>query len=600
MTPNRDVISPEIARTLDGLFQERVRRSAKAVAYRSFDEPGVWRDYSWEKVAELVARWQDGFEADGLQAGDRVAIMLRNSVNWIVFDQAAMGLGLVNVPLYTSDRPDNTAYILHDSGAKVLVLENTDQWAMFADVQSQLGGIKRILCVNASSGPATDPRIKSVADWLPKSPGSIRHVNQDGTKLTSIIYTSGTTGKPKGVMLSHKNMLENAASALQCFDVTTQDLFLSFLPLSHTLERTAGCYLTMMAGACVAYARSIPQLGEDLVAIRPTIMISVPRIYERVYATIKARLAEGPPLRRKLFEYAVEVGWARFEHQQGRGPWKAAFLLWPLLDRLVARKVMARLGGRLRAAVSGGAALAPDIARLFVGLGLPILQGYGLTETSPVVSTNRLDDNVPASIGKPIPGVQVKLGEKDALLVKGSNVMLGYWNLPDATKAMFTADGWLNTGDTARFDKEGRLYITGRLKEIIVMSTGEKIPPVDMEAAILQDSLFEQVMILGEGRPYLSAFVVLNPDQWRKSALQHALPETVESISGNRSAETFLLDCVQKQIKSFPGYAKINRIAVMKEPWTIENGLLTPTMKLKRAKVVESHRKEFESLYAGH
>ena len=600
MTPNRDVISPEIARTLDGLFQERVRRSAKAVAYRSFDEPGVWRDYSWEKVAELVARWQDGFEADGLQAGDRVAIMLRNSVNWIVFDQAAMGLGLVNVPLYTSDRPDNTAYILHDSGAKVLVLENTDQWAMFADVQSQLGGLKRILCVNALPGPATDPRIKSVADWLPKSTGAVRHVNQDGTKLTSIIYTSGTTGKPKGVMLSHKNMLENAASALQCFDVTTQDLFLSFLPLSHTLERTAGCYLTMMAGACVAYARSIPQLGEDLVAIRPTIMISVPRIYERVYATIKARLAEGPPLRRKLFEYAVEVGWARFEHQQGRGPWKAAFLLWPLLDRLVARKVMARLGGRLRAAVSGGAALAPDIARLFVGLGLPILQGYGLTETSPVVSTNRLDDNVPASIGKPIPGVQVKLGEKDALLVKGSNVMLGYWNLPDATKAMFTADGWLNTGDTARFDKEGRLYITGRLKEIIVMSTGEKIPPVDMEAAILQDSLFEQVMILGEGRPYLSAFVVLNPDQWRKSALQHALPETVESISGNRSAETFLLDCVQKQIKSFPGYAKINRIAVMREPWTIENGLLTPTMKLKRAKVVESHRKEFESLYAGH
>ena len=600
MTPNRDVISPEIARTLDGLFRERVRRSANAVAYRSFDEPGVWKNYSWAEVAERVALWQDALEADGLQEGDRVAIMLRNSVNWIVFDQAAMGLGLVNVPLYTSDRPDNTAYILHDSGAKVLVLENTDQWAMFADVQSQLGGLKRILCVNALPGPATDPRIKSVADWLPKSTGAVRHVNQDGTKLTSIIYTSGTTGKPKGVMLSHKNMLENAASALQCFDVTTQDLFLSFLPLSHTLERTAGCYLTMMAGACVAYARSIPQLGEDLVAIRPTIMISVPRIYERVYATIKARLAEGPPLRRKLFEYAVEVGWARFEHQQGRGPWKAAFLLWPLLDRLVARKVMARLGGRLRAAVSGGAALAPDIARLFVGLGLPILQGYGLTETSPVVSTNRLDDNVPASIGKPIPGVQVKLGEKDALLVKGSNVMLGYWNLPDATKAMFTADGWLNTGDTARFDKEGRLYITGRLKEIIVMSTGEKIPPVDMEAAILQDSLFEQVMILGEGRPYLSAFVVLNPDQWRKSALQHALPETVESISGNRSAETFLLDCVQKQIKSFPGYAKINRIAVMKEPWTIENGLLTPTMKLKRAKVVESHRKEFESLYAGH
>ena len=315
--------------------------------------------------------------------------------------------------------------------------------------------------------------------------------------------------------------------------------------MSHTLERTAGYYLTMMAGASVAYARSIPQLGEDLATIRPSIMISVPRIYERVYGAIKTKLAEGPAFRRKLFEFAVEVGWARFEHQQRRGPWRASFLLWPVLDRLVAAKVMARLGGRLRAAVSGGAALSPEIARLFVGLGLPILQGYGLTETSPVVSTNRLDDNIPASIGKPIPGVQVKLGDKDALLVKGPNVMLGYWNLPDATKAMFTADGWLNTGDTARFDATGHLYITGRLKEIIVMSNGEKVPPVDMEAAILQDNLFEQVLVLGEGRPYLTAFVVVNPDQWTETGgpecavsdrgQHHAQPTGAEVRAGSRA-----------------------------------------------------------------
>ena len=261
---------------------------------------------------------------------------------------------------------------------------------------------------------------------------------------------------------------------------------------------------------------------------------------------------------------------------------------------------MARLGGRLRAAVSGGAALAPDIAKLFVGLGLPILQGYGLTETSPVVSTNQLDDNVPASIGKPIPGVQVKLGDRDALLVKGPNVMLGYWNLPDATKAMFTADGWLNTGDTARFDETGHLYITGRLKEIIVMSNGEKIPPVDMEAAILQDTLFEQVMIMGEGRPYLGAFVVINHDQWARLAGQNGMATTVDGIMRSEPAQKLVLDRVQQRIKSFPGYAKIHRVAVLAEPWTVENGLLTPTMKLKRSKVMESHKKEFEALYAGH
>jgi len=600
MARKGDNIAPEIAKTLDGLFQERVRRSAAAVAYRNFDEPGGWKDYTWGDVEKLVARWQAGFEADGLQPGDRVAIMLRNSVNWIVFDQAAMGLDLVTVPLYTSDRPDNIAYILRDSGAKVLVIENADQWEAFAEVRDQLTGVMRALCINPMPGPSTDPRLKSIVDWLPKTAGAVKHVNHDSTKMTSIIYTSGTTGKPKGVMLSHRNMLENAAGALQCFEVTIDDLFLSFLPMSHTLERTAGCYLTMMAGACVAYARSIAQLGEDLVAIRPTIMISVPRIYERVYGSINTKLAEGPAFRRKLFEFAVAVGWARFEHQQGRGPWKPSFLLWPILDRLVAGKVMARLGGRLRAAVSGGAALAPDIARLFVGLGLPILQGYGLTETSPVVSTNRMDDNVPASIGKPIPGVQVKLGDKDALLVKGPNVMLGYWNLPDATRAMFTADGWLNTGDTARFDEAGHLYITGRLKEIIVMSNGEKIPPVDMEAAILQDNLFEQVMVMGEGRPYLSAFVVVNRDQWMKVAAQNGLTSDVGGITRNEAAQKFVLERVQRQIKSFPGYAKIHRVAVCAEPWTIENGLLTPTMKLKRSKVMESHKKEFEELYAGH
>ena len=270
------------------------------------------------------------------------------------------------------------------------------------------------------------------------------------------------------------------------------------------------------------------------------------------------------------------------------------------LSTLVARKVMARLGGRLRVAVSGGAALAPDIAKLFIGLGLPILQGYGLTETSPVVSTNRLDDNVPASIGKPIPGVRVKLGDKDALLVKGPNVMLGYWNLPDATRAMFTADGWLNTGDTARFDAAGHLYITGRLKEIIVMSNGEKVPPVDMEAAILQDTLFEQVMVLGEARPFLTAFVVINQDQWTKLASQNGMPPTVNGIMRSEPAQKLVLDRVQRQIKSFPGYAQIHRVTVLAEPWSVDNGLLTPTMKLKRAKVVESYKKEFEELYAGH
>jgi len=369
---------------------------------------------------------------------------------------------------------------------------------------------------------------------------------------------------------------------------------------AHTLERTCGYYGTVMSGAQVAFARSVLLLGEDLQSIRPTVLISVPRIYERVHAAINQKLAEGPPLRRKLFELAVSVGWARFEYQQKRGPWRASFLLWPILKRLVASKVMARLGGRLRAATCGGAALSPEIAKLFIGLGLPVIQGYGLTEASPVVSTNRIEDNVPASIGKTIPGVEVKIGEKDALLVKGPNVMLGYWNNPDATRAMFTDDGWLNTGDTARFDSDGRLYITGRLKEIIVLSNGEKMSPVDMEAAIQRDLLIEQVLVIGEGKPYFAAFVVLNPEQWTKLASEHDLDAASHSVLRSEQVEEIILERISAQIHAFPGYAQIRRAAVLPEALTIENGLLTPTMKVKREKVLQAYQSDFDRLYAGH
>lgn len=595
-----DLISPEAARTLDGLFAARVQHTPDAVAYQNFDEAtGQWNRYTWSETERLIARWQAALAAENLEAGDRVAIMMRNSVWWVIFDQAAMGLGLVTVPLYTSDRPENIAYIVQDSGAKVLFLEDQETWDGFGGVMGQLGGLVRAVTFNPLRGGSADARLVSVADWVPAEAGPVKRINSDGGKLASIIYTSGTTGRPKGVMLSHFNMLSNSFATAQCFPVYQDDLFLSFLPLSHTLERTCGYYGTVMSGAQVAFARSVLLLGEDLLTIKPTVLISVPRIYERVHAAINQKLADGPPFRRKLFEFATSVGWARFEYEQERGPWRVTFLLWPILNLLVASKVMARLGGRLRAATCGGAALSPEIAKLFIGLGLPVIQGYGLTETSPVVSTNRIEDNVPASIGKTIPGVEVKIGDKEALLVKGPNVMLGYWNNPDATRAIFTEDGWLNTGDMARFDADGRLHITGRLKEIIVLSNGEKMPPGDMEAAIQRDHLFEQVMVLGEGKSYLAVFVVLNPERWATLAAAHGLDAGSDSVKRSEQVEEIVLERVSAQIHAFPGYAQIRRAAVLPEAWTIEIGLLTPTMKVKREKVLEAYRTEYDRLYAG-
>ncbi len=594
------VISAMEAVTLDGLFRERAQRTPESVAYRDYNaQHSNWRDYTWAHMRHQVARWQAALERDGIKSGDRVAVMLRNSPEWVIFDQAALGLGLVVVPLYTQDRPDNVAYIVNDAGCKVLLFGTREQWQEFTDVRAQLAGLSLILIVEPSSTAGDDARVKSIQQWLPESAGEARHLGRDPGALATIVYTSGTTGRPKGVMLSHRNILTNAEACLQVVPVRSDDTLLSFLPLSHTFERTCGYYLTIMCGATTAYARSVQQLADDLQTIRPTMLISVPRIYERVYAAIKAKLDEGPPARKKLFQRAVDVGWARFEHEQGRGGWQLSFLLWPVLKALVASKIMARLGGRLRAAFAGGAALSPDISRVFIGLGLPVIQGYGLTETSPVACANRLSDNLPASVGKPIPGVEVKIGDKGALLIRGPNIMLGYWNNEEATRAMIDAEGWLNSGDTARFDEQGHVFITGRLKEIIVMSNGEKIPPVDIEVAIARDSLFEQVMLIGEGKPYLSAMTVLSQEQWRKLAAQCGKPPDASSV-GTPEVEKALLARIAAQMKQFPGYAQVRRVSATLEPWTVENGLLTPTMKLRRNRVMEKFQAELDQMYSGH
>lgn len=599
-TDRVDIIPAETAVTLDGLLRERIRRSPDAVAYSDFDyRRGVWRDYTWAQVEQEVARWQTALMRDGLKPGDRVAVMMRNCPYWVVFDQAALGLGLVVIPLYTVDRPDNASYIMQDAGVRLLLVETLEQWHQFKPLRDQLGCLTRVLSVQAPAGEIEDPLLATVGQWLPDEGGELRASNANPDDLATIIYTSGTTGRPKGVMLSHRNMLSNAHACLQTFRVLTSDVFLSFLPLSHTFERTVGYYLTMMAGAQVVYARSIPLLAEDLQKVRPTAIISVPRIYERIYAAINANLDKSSPVKRKLFQLAVDVGWSRFLHEQKRGPWRASHLLWPVLDVLVAQKVLTRLGGRVRVAMAGGAALSPDVSRMFVALGLRILQGYGMTETSPVVCVNRAESNDPASVGHLIPGVEVRLGERSALLVKGPNVMLGYWNNPEATKAMFTPDGWLNTGDTARIDETGRIFITGRIKEIIVTSTGEKVPPVDMESAIARDTLFEQVMIIGEGRSFLSALTVLNREKWEALAREFGLDPNAPNVLQSTQAEQMVLERIAHQVKDFPGYAQVRRAAMTLEPWGVDNGLLTPTLKMRRAKVLEYHGADIERIYAG-
>jgi long-chain acyl-CoA synthetase len=594
-----EVVVPEKAPTLPSQFRARVGRSPGRTAYREFERgQGAWRDYTWAETARDVARWQAALAKEGLKPGDRVALRLRNCRAWVLFDQAALGLGLVVVPLYVDDRVDNVAYVLDDSGASLLLVETEEHWHELDPVRGKLGSLQRIVVLGAVTAPG-DERVVAADGWLPAAGGDLRAEESAPGDLASIVYTSGTTGRPKGVMLSHSNIVENAYAGLRSIAVLPSDIFLSFLPLCHTLERTAGYYLAMMAGSTVAYARSIPDLAEDLQTIRPTILVSVPRIFERVCGRIKTQLEEGTPLKRRLFDATVNTGWGRFEHRHGRGPWRPSFLLWPLLDALVARKVRARFGGRLRLAVSGGAPLPPAVARVFIGLGVELLQGYGLTEGSPIVSANTPELNLPQTIGLPLHGVRARIADNDELIVRGPNVMLGYWRNEEATRAVIDPEGWLHTGDLACIE-DGFIQITGRLKDIIVMANGEKVAPADLESAIAEDPLFEHAMVVGEGMPYLSVLLVLNRDLWRQLAAELGLnPDAREAIAGPET-EQALLARIGCQIRTFPGSAQIRRAAAALEPWSVNNGLLTPTLKLRRSRINERFRATIARLYEGH
>lgn len=594
-------IHPETAGSLPGLFQARVAAMPNKVAYRYYDnDEQTWKALTWREVAQEVTRWRMALARENLAPGERVAVMLRNCPHWVIFDIAAMSLGLTVVPLYLDDRPENASYIIDHAGARLLLVEGRVQHRKLAAILEGSHFLRRVVSLNAPEpGAVQDARVVVAEEWLAAAEGTpVPPVKLNLDALASIVYTSGTTGRPKGVMLSHGNILWNIWYVLHCGPFAPDEVFLSFLPMSHTLERTAGVYLPMALGAEVAFARSVSLLAHDLELIRPTVLISVPRIYERFHARIRDALEKKSAFARRLFELAVEVGWHRFEWQQGRAPWHPKLLAWPLLAARVAAPIVKKLGGRLRYAVSGGAALNPEIARVFIGLGLPLYQGYGLTETSPVVTVNRPKSNIPASIGLPLPQVEVRIAEDGELLTRSRCVMQGYWADPDATRAAIDPEGWLHTGDKATVDQYGHYHIVGRIKDIIVLSNGEKVPPADMESAIQLDPLFAQVMLVGEGQPCLVAVASLDPEQWAGFARDLGLDPDDPAALGDGRAQKALLARIAQRLRDFPGYAQVRRVHATLDEWTVENGLLTPTLKMKRRPLFEKYREAIEALYA--
>jgi len=530
------------------------------ILYRQFTE-GSWRDISAREIAAYAARWQAFLRAEGLAPGDRVALCLKNGIHWVAADQAALGLGLVVVPLYADDNPENVAWCLENSGARLLVAETS---RMADALRGVAASLPRVLCVAADPGSGHD----AVEAVLPRQAPTFEAAPVEDGALATICYTSGTAGRPKGVMLTHGNILANVSACERLRLARSDDVFLSLLPLSHMFERTGGYYLPLAIGAKVTYARSISQLAEDLASERPTVMFAVPRVFEKFAARVNEALAKSP-LKKRLFDVVVAAGGRAQRREAGL----ADRIILALLRDRVAGPVLARLGGRMRFAILGGAPLDPAIAWLFLGLGLPALQGYGMTEASPVISVNRLEGNVPESVGMPLDNVEVRVAADGELLARGPSIMKGYWNNPEASAKSLDREGWLHTGDLAEI-RDGRIFIRGRLKDVLVLSNGEKLPPQDVELAILGDGVFEQGILIGEGRPFL----------------------TLVAVTGETD-EKDLIRRANDRLKEFPRYIRVRRIVATREPWTVENGLLTPTLKVKRDRVQEKFRAEIERTY---
>ena len=538
------------------------------VLYRQF-AGDAWRDVAAGELARDIARWQAAFRREGLAPGDRVALCVRNGVNWVAIDLAALGMELVVVPLYVDDTIGNVAWCVADADPRLVVIETARLAAGLAR-PGFLADPPPMVVLRGDAGELAGAGMTPLERFLPAAGGEVEIRAVSAGTLATICYTSGTAGRPKGVMLSHGNIVANVTSCRETGMARPDDRFLSLLPLSHMFERTGGYYLPLALGAQVVFARGIAHVADDLATQAPTIVFAVPRIFERLKARIDKALAASPA-KRALFRACVTRGW-----RVACG--EASLLdraLVPALRAVVAKPILGRLGGRLRLAVVGGAALDPVLARTFIGLGLPVVQGYGTTEASPVISVNAEADNDPESVGPPLPGVEVKLAEGDELLVRGANVMAGYWRNPEATRAAIDGDGWLHTGDLASL-RGGRIYIRGRMKDILVLSSGEKLSPHDVELAILRDPVFEQVMLVGEGRAFLVLLAVTR--------------ETDEAALARRAND---------QLKSHPRWIRVRRVIATPEPWNVESGLATPTLKLKRPRVLDLFKDRIDAVYDG-
>lgn len=587
--------------TLTKYFLDAIEKHAtpRAQMYRAAG--GDWEAYSSAEMLRRVAGLSQALADLGVTGDDRVGLFMPNSPEWHVADFAIMGLGAVGVPIYYNESPDRLTYIWNDAGVKVAIVGGSDQARKVAICRAKIPALEKIIAVNGPEGlrnEFVDYAIliagagdTEIAEYRRRSalvkPG----------QLATLIYTSGTTGEPKGVMLTHSNLSSNASDATSTIGYFPTDVQLSFLPLSHVYERIFD-YTALFNGVTVAYLERIEDVAKALLEVHPTIAAAVPRLFEKMYANILAKGHDETGMRRRIFDWAIGVAakaasWKAY----GQQPSAALKLKWSLANRLVYSKIREGVGGRLRFFYSGGAPLETALAEFFWSVGIRLYQGYGLTESSPVISTNTPDSNKVGTVGRPIRNCEVKIAEDGEILARGPNIMRGYYKKPDATREALTSDGWLRTGDIGHLDANGFLVITDRKKELLKTAAGKFVAPAPIENKLKTSPYISNAMVVGDKRKFVSALIVLNLQAIEAKARGEGV-----SISGAMEADPWVRDLIGKEMDrltpDFAQYERPKRFALIAKDFSFADGELTHTLKLKRRVVSERYHDAIEGLYA--
>ncbi|MBI5463815.1 MAG: long-chain fatty acid--CoA ligase [Ignavibacteriales bacterium] len=567
---------------------------------------GMYRGISYNEYRRNVELFACGLASLGLKKGDKVGIISENRPEWVIADMAIVCLGAVNVPVYPTLTPKQLEFIFSDSGVKVVIASNSFQLNKVLKIQSKIKTLKRVILIT-EKGAVEDSRVIGFSKVYDLGQEYERqHPNffsETMTKpkpedLLTIIYTSGTTGNPKGVMLTHNNLVTNIIASAQVIPFGPEDTLLSFLPLCHSFERMAGYYTAMACGATVAYAESIESVRDNLLEVHPTVVTTVPRLFERIHSRITKQIDNSPAARQKVFHWAVAVGRA-FARAKRRGSISPILKAQhALASKIVYSKLKERTGGRIRFFVSGGAALPRELGEFFEAIGITIIEGYGLTETSPVLTVNRLDDFKFGAVGKAIPGIEIKIAEDGEILAKGPNIMSGYFNNKKATDEVIDRQGWFHTGDIGMFDSEGHLVITDRKKHLFVSSGGKNIAPQPIENLFLQSKYIDQFILIGDGRMFCSAIIIPEFDILKDYAQSAGVKfhdeadlvqlEEIRNLFGSE---------IERLQKDLANYERVRRFELLPQALTVEGGEITPTQKVKRKVVEQKYAGLIERMY---